>query len=134
MSPDNIHSGQPAKASKKHRAQRLMLVFNALKANPYTTNDELASLLKVKEKSVCQYRYRLKKLLSTYNSTLAHSSQFRRRGALFTSVLSRICLECFGDAFTTDREIGEKVCTSCGYVAEYVPERSKDLPSTQPMH
>ncbi|MFH0896980.1 MAG: TFIIB-type zinc ribbon-containing protein, partial [Candidatus Bathyarchaeota archaeon] len=92
------------------------------------TNETLSHRLGVKVESVEQYRYRVKLLVSSKNSTLIHSNQFRRKGSLFASMLSKVCPECFGTDFITDRETGEKICTSCGCVVDQVMEKSKDLP------
>jgi hypothetical protein len=86
-------------------------LFNALRADPFITDERLAQLLGVKVESVQVYKSQLKRIS-------------------LNSDLTKLCPECFEESVEFDAKSGERVCRRCGLVVEeYLEEQlSDDLP------
>ena len=85
----------------------LVTLHYLLEREPLTPNKVLAERLGVNIHTIEQYKYRLS------------------RGFVD---LDKICPECLKPTVAFDEERGERVCRSCGYVVESVPQLSEDLP------
>jgi len=87
--------------------KQLIRLFWLLRENPGATDLEIANKLGVEVETIPVYRWRLKNLLSGITS---------------------YCRYCFSKNVWTDRENGERICKSCGYVLEQENSMVHTLP------
>jgi len=89
----------------------MIKLFHLLRKIPFLPDEEIADELGIKRSTVRNYKWRLSKKIAT--------------GVAYFDY----CPECFQKSVVLDRETGEYVCTSCGFVVEEDGANiSKDIP------